>query len=81
MIMATGVYNDTNITVRAFGGLPNYLALQLQFPCLSSRMQLQEKIPIRNSQEFSADYSYMIELFSTLKCHDFEKNGSAFWGV
>ena len=38
----------------SFRGLPNQLALQLQFPCLSSRMQLQEIIPLRHSQEFSA---------------------------
>ena len=33
------------ITVTACRGLPNQLALQLQFPCFSSRIQLQEIIP------------------------------------
>ena len=42
------------IAVTAFGGLPNSLALQLQFPCFSNRMQLQEITPLRDFQSFSA---------------------------
>ena len=37
-------------------GLPNELALQLQFAgFFSSKMQLQEIVPLRNSQGFSAN--------------------------
>ena len=38
----------------SFQCLSNKLALQLQFPWFSSRMQLQEIIPLRNFQEFPA---------------------------
>ena len=38
----------------SFQGLPNQLALQLQFLVFSSRTQLQEIIPLGNAQEISA---------------------------
>ena len=52
----------TSLTFELFRGLQLQLSgvfridrhRQLQFPCSSSRMQLQERIPLRNSQEFSA---------------------------
>ena len=36
----------------SFQGSSNLLALQFQFPCFSSKMQSQEIIPFRHSQEF-----------------------------
>ena len=42
------------ITVTSFRALSNEFALQLQLPCSSNRVQLQEIIPGWNFQSFSA---------------------------
>ena len=44
--------NYLGITVTAFRGLSNYFALQLQFPCFCSKMQLHEIIPLGNFKNF-----------------------------
>ena len=52
------------LRARAFRGLSNEFAWELQFPWVFNRLQVQEMIPPRNFQDFSANYSYMMLWFS-----------------